>query len=94
MYSCILITIQIGYHLMNCEIKRTKRDGGVIRQFYDSDGQLIKVVRPKEYVWATLSIYRAAKKAYHNGYTLCAIAGNCIFEQFHVSKYQCQICLL
>ena len=38
---------QITYDLMNREIKRTERDGSVTRQFYDSDGQLIKVIRPK-----------------------------------------------
>ncbi|MEZ3516262.1 MAG: hypothetical protein K1W37_13670, partial [Lachnospiraceae bacterium] len=37
---------------MNREIKRTERDGSVTRQFYDSDGQLIKVIRPKEYARA------------------------------------------
>ena len=34
---------------MNREIKRTERDGSVTRQFYDSEGQLIKVIRPNEY---------------------------------------------
>ena len=43
---------QIAYDLMNREIKRTERDGSVTRQFYDSDGQLIKVIRPKEYARA------------------------------------------
>ncbi len=43
---------QITYDLMNREIKRTERDGSVTRQFYDSDGQLIKVIRPKEYARA------------------------------------------
>ena len=43
---------QTAYDLMNREIKRTERDGSVTRQFYDSDGQLIKVIRPKEYARA------------------------------------------
>ena len=34
---------------MNREIKRTERDSSVTRQFYDSEGQLIKVIRPNEY---------------------------------------------
>ena len=43
---------QIAYDLMNREIKRTECDGSVTRQFYDPDGQLIKVIRPKEYARA------------------------------------------
>lgn len=37
---------------MNREIKRTERDGSVTRQFYDPDGQLVKVIRPNEYAGA------------------------------------------
>ncbi|WP_243002717.1 DUF6531 domain-containing protein, partial [Lachnotalea glycerini] len=40
---------KIEYDLLNREIRRTERDGGVTRQFYDTDGQLVKVIRPKEY---------------------------------------------
>ena len=43
---------QIEYDLMNREIKRTERDGSVTRQFYDPDGQLVKVIRPNEYAGA------------------------------------------
>ena len=39
----------IKYDLLNREIQRTERDGGVTRQFYDNNGQLIKVIRPKAY---------------------------------------------
>ncbi|MEE1255056.1 MAG: DUF6531 domain-containing protein, partial [Lachnospiraceae bacterium] len=40
---------EIEYDLMNREIRRTEKDGSVTRQFYDKNGQLIKVIRPKEY---------------------------------------------
>jgi len=40
---------EIKYDLLNQEIQRTERDGGTTRRFYDNNGQLIKVIRPKEY---------------------------------------------
>ncbi|WP_207650876.1 RHS repeat-associated core domain-containing protein [Anaerocolumna jejuensis] len=40
---------QIEYDLLNREIQRTERDGGITRQFYDTNGQLVKVIRPREY---------------------------------------------
>ncbi len=43
---------QIEYDLMNHEIKRVERDGSVTRQFYNLDGYLSKVIRPKEYARA------------------------------------------
>ena len=43
---------RIEYDLMNREIKRTERDGSVTRQFYDPDGQPVKVIRPNEYARA------------------------------------------
>ncbi len=43
---------QIEYDLMNREIRRTERDGSVTRQFYNIDGQLVKIIRPNEYARA------------------------------------------
>ena len=43
---------QIEYDLMNRETKRTERDGSVTRQFYNTDGQLVKIIRPNEYARA------------------------------------------
>ena len=50
----IIDSTQIVYDLMNQEIKRTERDGSVTRQFYDAEGQLIKVIRPNEYQYGSL----------------------------------------
>ncbi len=40
---------QIEYDLMNREVRRTEKDGGVTRQFYDRNGRLSRAVRPEEY---------------------------------------------
>ena len=37
------------YDLLDREIRRTQKDGGVIRKFYDMDGNLVKLVQPNQY---------------------------------------------
>lgn len=37
------------YDLLNREIRRIEKDGGVTRSFYDGNGNLSKVVRPNQY---------------------------------------------
>ena len=39
----------IEYDLLDREIRRTQKDGGVIRKFYDTDGNLVKWVQPNQY---------------------------------------------
>ena len=40
---------RVEYDLLNREIRRIEKDGGVIRSFYDGNGNLSKVVRPNQY---------------------------------------------
>ena len=53
--NCIAIVENNGakttmeYDLLDHEIRRTQKDGGVIRKFYDTDGNLVKLVQPNQY---------------------------------------------
>ena len=40
---------RIAYDLLNREIRRIKRDGGVQRTIYDRNGQVVRLIRPNEY---------------------------------------------
>ena len=40
---------RIEYDLLNREMRRTEKDGGVTRSFYNGNGWLSKVVRPNQY---------------------------------------------
>ena len=40
---------RVEYDLLNREIRRIEKDGGVTRSFYDGNGNLSKVVRPNQY---------------------------------------------
>ena len=40
---------RIAYDLMNREIRRIERDGGVQRTIYDRNGQVVRLIRPNEY---------------------------------------------
>ncbi|MDB7945903.1 hypothetical protein PNE01_22645, partial [Flavonifractor plautii] len=39
----------IAYDLLNREIRRIERDGGVQRTVYDRNGQVVRLIRPNEY---------------------------------------------
>ena len=39
----------IAYDLLNREIRRIERDGGVQRTIYDRNGQVLRLIRPNEY---------------------------------------------
>lgn len=41
--------IRSEYSLLNQETYRTEKDGGVTRSFYNLDGRIAKVIRPREY---------------------------------------------
>lgn len=38
-----------AYDLLNREIRRIERDGGVQRTIYDRNGQVVRLIRPNEY---------------------------------------------
>ena len=40
---------RIAYDLLNREIRRIERDGGVQRTIYDRNGQVVRLIRPNEY---------------------------------------------
>ena len=40
---------RIAYDLLNREIRRIERDGGVQRTVYDRNGQVVRLIRPNEY---------------------------------------------
>ena len=40
---------EYAYDLMNREILRIERDGGVQRTIYDRNGQVVRLIRPNEY---------------------------------------------
>ena len=40
---------RIAYDLLNREIRRTERDGGVQRTVYDRNGHVVRLIRPNEY---------------------------------------------
>ena len=42
-------SVTIEYDLLNREIRRTDKDGGVTRRFYDPNGRLARLVRPNQY---------------------------------------------
>lgn len=43
------IKIRVEYDLLNREIRRIEKDGGITRSFYNGNGHLSKVVRPNQY---------------------------------------------
>lgn len=42
-------TVRIEYDLLDQEIRRTEKDGGIIRRLYDRNGRLSRLVLPNEY---------------------------------------------
>ena len=40
---------EYAYDLLNREIRRIERDGGVQRTIYDRNGQVVRLIRPNEY---------------------------------------------
>ena len=40
---------EYAYDLLNREIRRIERDGGVQRTVYDRNGQVVRLIRPNEY---------------------------------------------
>ena len=40
---------EYAYDLMNREIRRIERDGGVQRTVYDRNGRVVRLIRPNEY---------------------------------------------